>query len=77
MNKIKDKLKKQDETIKDLKDLIDELEVYTILEDCFIDEKIKDIQKEIKCEDDIMYASHLIILRDKVKEVLNEKKWNI
>ena len=74
MNKIKDKLKKQDETIKDLKDLIDELEVYTILEDCFIDEKIKDIQKEIKCEDDIMYASHLIILRDKVKEVLNEKK---
>ena len=72
MNKIKDKLKKQDETIKDLKDLIDEL-----YEDCFIDEKIKDIQKDIKCEDDIMYASHLIILRDRVKEVLNEKNWNI
>jgi hypothetical protein len=24
-----------------------------------------------------MYASHLIILRDRVKEVLNEKNWNI
>ncbi len=50
-------------TNKEIKDLIQEL--YDM--SC-IDDQIKDLIKEIKCEDDVEHCAYLIHLRDRVKE---------
>ena len=62
---MKKKKKKDSKEVIELKDIIQEL-----YEDSILDDRIRDLIKDSKDESDIMYASHLIMLRDKVKEVL-------
>ena len=38
-----------------------------------IDDQIKDLIKEIKCEDDVEHCAYLIHLRDRVKETTKGK----
>ena len=62
---MKKKKKKDRKEVIELKDIIQEL-----YEDSILDDRIRDLIKDSKEESDIMYASHLIMLRDKVREVL-------
>ena len=62
---MKKKKKKDSKEVIELKDIIQEL-----YEDSILDDRIRDLIKDSKDESDIMYASHLIMLRDKVREVL-------
>jgi len=62
--------KKDNKEVVDLKEIIQELFDETLIED-----RITDLIKtDIKNEDDVMYASSLIILKDRVKGVLGIDK---
>ena len=62
--------KKDNKEVVDLKEIIQELFDEALIEDRIIDL----IKTDIKNEDDVMYASSLIILKDRVKGVLGIDK---
>ena len=70
MKEVKMVKKKDNKEVVDLKEIIQELFDETLIED-----RITDLIKtDIKNEDDVMYASSLIILKDRVKGVLGIDK---
>jgi len=70
MKEVKMVKKKDNKEVVDLKEIIQELFDETLIED-----RITNLIKtDIKNEDDVMYASSLIILKDRVKGVLGIDK---